>query len=137
MNTTQAIKKCRNLRDDVMTFDNEEEFMKYYERNRETIDNMPTRGLNIRFKIPGFKLVRKNKELMFEECDKPSEQKYSELFEEIQDLRDRIDSLGNFMNIMNKNLKLLLEMHQDNQSQASYTSEAVDRYGRTLQSSYR
>ena len=56
------------------------------------------------------------------------------VIEEIQDLRDRIDSLGN---IMNKVLKLLLEMRQDSQSQASYTSGAVDKYGRTLQSSYR
>lgn len=138
MAKTESIITFQNLSDNVETFDSKEQFMRYYDQHKEAIDKMATRGINQKYKINGYKIGRKNKQLMFYpiKVDTTNVEETTEdnVIEEIQDLRDRIDSLGN---IMNKVLKLLLEMRQDSQSQASYTSGAVDKYGRTLQSSYR
>ena len=45
--------------DDVKYFDNEKEFLKYYEKNKESIDEETTRSLNLKFKINGHKIGRK------------------------------------------------------------------------------
>ena len=46
--------------DDVKYFDNEKEFLKYYEKNKESIDEETTRSLNLKFKINGHKIGRKS-----------------------------------------------------------------------------
>lgn len=60
---TDPIKVFNNISDNVINFESKEEFMRYYSKNKETIDNMPTRGLNKKFLINGFKLGRIKKEL--------------------------------------------------------------------------
>ena len=46
--------------DDVKYFDNEKEFLKYYEKNKESIDEETTRSLNLKFKINGHRIGRKS-----------------------------------------------------------------------------
>ena len=128
-----------NLSDNIITFDNEQEFMRYYEKNRESIDSMATRGLNTKFKIEGFKIGRRNKNIILFpiKTEQPSVEVNSNsesLKEEIQDLRERIDLIGD---LLNKLIKQLSKMNPNSQSQSSYTSEAVDTPYGSLRKSYR
>ena len=50
--------------DDLKTFDSAEEFLKYYDNNRKDIDNTHTRSLNLKFKINGHHLGRKQGKLI-------------------------------------------------------------------------
>ena len=52
------LKVFQNLYDDVLHFESKEEFNRYYAKNKESIDKMATRGLNVKFKINGFKIGR-------------------------------------------------------------------------------
>ena len=52
------LKVFQNLYDDVLHFETKEEFNRYYAKNKESIDKMATRGLNVKFKINGFKIGR-------------------------------------------------------------------------------
>ena len=47
------------LSDNVVRFDNKDQFIAYYKMNSKQIDEMPTRGLNIKYQIKGYKLGRK------------------------------------------------------------------------------
>ena len=46
--------------DNMIEFDNGEDFLKYYDKNKITIDEIPTRGLNLKYKINGYKIGRKD-----------------------------------------------------------------------------
>ena len=48
---SDSIKIFQNLSDDVIEFESKEQFMNYYERNKKEIDEMKTRGINVKFKI--------------------------------------------------------------------------------------
>ena len=61
---SDSIKIFQNLSDDVIEFESKEQFMNYYERNKKEIDEMKTRGINVKFKIPGYKIGRKNNNLI-------------------------------------------------------------------------
>ena len=56
---SETVEVFENLSDNVITFDSKEEFMRYYNKNKESIDKMATRGLNTKYKINGFKIGRK------------------------------------------------------------------------------
>ena len=64
MSTTDNITVFENLSDNIVSFDSKEQFMRYYDKNKDDIDNMATRGLNTKFKIDGYKIGRKNKQLI-------------------------------------------------------------------------
>ena len=49
----------KKISDDCRTFNSESDFLKYYEKNKETIDEINTRALNLKFKINGYKIGRK------------------------------------------------------------------------------
>ena len=61
---TSDVKVFANLYDDIIHFDSKEEFNRYYAKNKEAIDKMATRGLNVKFKINGFKIGRSKGELI-------------------------------------------------------------------------
>lgn len=54
-----SIKVFDKLSDNVVSFDNKEDFMKYYGIHKEEIDLQPTRGLNLKYQIKGYKIGRK------------------------------------------------------------------------------
>lgn len=137
MNKSESVTVFENLSDNIITFHSKEQFMNYYDKNKETIDNMKTRGLNTKFKIDGYRIGRKNNNLILyptKDSEQTSNENTDDLHEEIQDLRERIDSIGA---LLNKLLKQFSKLNQDNQSQSSYTSGVADIFGRTPQNSYR
>ena len=86
--------------DNVKTFDNGEEFLKYYEKNKETIDEIPTRGLNLKYKIKGFRIGRKDNKIILW----PNKQNENN-DEIIENLQTRVSDLElqikNIINILN------------------------------------
>lgn len=56
---TDKIEVYENISDNVKTFNNKEEFMNYYETHKSEIDSMKTRGLNMKYTIPGFKIGKR------------------------------------------------------------------------------
>lgn len=61
---TSDVKVFQNLYDDVLHFETKEEFNRYYAKNKEAVDKMATRGLNVKFKINGFKIGRTKGEII-------------------------------------------------------------------------
>lgn len=59
-----SIKVFQNIGDNIICFDTKEDFMKHYNKNKETIDGMSTRGLNVKYKIEGFKIGRSKGEII-------------------------------------------------------------------------
>ena len=60
---TEEIKVFNNLSDENLHFESKEEFNRYYNKNKETIDKMSTRLLNMKITIDGYRLGRLKKEL--------------------------------------------------------------------------
>ena len=58
-----SIKVFNNISEDRLHFESKEEFIRYYNKNKETIDKMSTRGLNMKISIEGYKIGRLKKEL--------------------------------------------------------------------------
>ena len=58
-----SIKVFNNLSDENLHFESKEEFDRYYKKNKEIIDKMSTRALNMKITIDGYKLGRLKKEL--------------------------------------------------------------------------
>ena len=58
-----SIKVFNNLSDENLHFESKEEFDRYYKKNKEIIDKMSTRALNMKISIDGYKLGRLKKEL--------------------------------------------------------------------------
>lgn len=56
---TKNIKVFDRLSDNAIDFETKEEFTKYYNTHREEIDEQPTRGLNLKYHIKGYKIGRK------------------------------------------------------------------------------
>ena len=82
---TEELKISKNLSDDIVTFENKEEFFKYYEEHKEDVDKMKTRGLNIKYKIPGFKIGRKKEQLVLIQLKKKQEEVKEEPKEEVKE----------------------------------------------------
>lgn len=47
-----------NIGDNPINFDTKEDFIRYYTKNKSTIDQIKTRGLNRKYKIDGYKIGR-------------------------------------------------------------------------------
>ena len=60
---SDSIRVFNNLSDENLHFESKEEFDRYYKKNKETIDKMSTRALNMKISIDGYKLGRLKKEL--------------------------------------------------------------------------
>lgn len=56
---TDGVKVYNKLSDNLVEFDSKEEFNKYYQTHRDEIDNMATRGLNLKYRVNGYKIGRK------------------------------------------------------------------------------
>lgn len=149
---SDSIKVFSNLSDNVESFETKEDFMRHYERNKELIDKMPTRGLNTKYKIDGYKIGRSKNQLMLYPTTKSNtvesdDQKYIDLFDHIQLLEKQNKQILSILNqlcdvfnnfVVNSHAtKQSSTSYQDNQSQSSYTSGVYGTLGRSLQNSYR
>ena len=105
-----SIKVIENMSDNQECFDSKEDFIKYYNINKTKIDEISTRGLNRIYIIDGYKLGRKEGQLIFiptiqkqieNEQDSNLEQKFDDLFIEISKLKTKVDSILKLLNSLN------------------------------------
>ena len=137
---SESISTFENLSDNVLEFPTREEFTEYYEKHKEDIDKMPTRGINVKYKIIGYKIGRQKGKIIF----LPTTQRADESSNTLVD--EKLDVLTTKINRLEKNMKTvfdklneliqLLTSSQDSRSQSSYTSANFDTYGRTHRMTY-
>lgn len=104
---TEELKVFENLYDIVQEFENKEEFQRYYNKNKEAIDKMPTRGLNVRFKINGYKLGKQKGELMLYPAKVQTDTKKEE---QSKALEDKVEKLSTLVNAINEKLQEDMKM---------------------------
>jgi hypothetical protein len=108
--STNTVSTQQKLSDECLKFDEKQEFLNYYELNKNCIDNMKTRGLNTKFKIKGFKIARLKGKIMliplknnfyFEENQSKINESNSEESEDIlfrlKQLENRVYQISNFL----------------------------------------
>ena len=100
------IKTFKNLYETTITFNNPEEFKSYYEIHKSEIDSLPTRGLNIKYHIPGYRVGRNKGEMIFFKTDTSSRSKTVE--KELQDISTKLDALNNKFDVLIECLKKLM-----------------------------
>ena len=100
---TDSIKVFENIGDNVLSFETKEDFMRHYNKNRETIDSMSTRGLNRKYKIEGFRIGRLKGEIILFPL-KESETKSEEL-----DSKTKL-TINEKLDFMNRRMKKIEEM---------------------------
>jgi hypothetical protein len=61
---SEPIKVYQRQDEIAISFNNLEEFQEYYNKNKEIIDSEPTRGLNRKYKIKGYKITRQRKKMV-------------------------------------------------------------------------
>ena len=120
-----SVKVIKRITEDVKEFDNKEDFIKYYELNKNELKDYSTCILNKKFKIKGYHLGRQKGELKLIPLDlyRPSAYRINnednQITLKIDVLNDKIDMLNNRMNDMNKNIKILINLfsqpYQSNQ----------------------
>ncbi len=139
MNKLESIKTFENLSDNVIEFETKQEFMRYYDQNKDMIDKMHTRGINSKFKINGFKIGRKNKELILF----PMKEDFKDNSKEFIDLDLKLDAIIDRQKRLEHLIKELIkliqpsELNPNNQLQSSCTLGVADIVGRTVQNPYR
>ena len=98
--------------DDLKTFDSAEEFLKYYENNRKDIDSTHTRSLNLKYKINGHHLGRKQGKLILYPVNKVENNVSNDDSDlnqknKIEDLEDRYEQLKDALIDLNERLKII------------------------------
>ena len=101
------IKTFKNLYETTLTFNNLEEFKAYYEIHKNEIDKIPTRGLNIKYYIPGYRVGRNKGEMTFFKTDAPTKNKVLEC--EIEKIDLKINKIQQDINLINENFNKLIE----------------------------
>ena len=108
--------------DDLKTFGSAEEFLKYYDNNRKDIDNTHTRSLNLKFKINGHHLGRKQGKLILYPLNKVENNVSNDNTspDTNSDLEDRYEQLKNALLDLNERLKKLEEYFKPQTNFHSY-----------------
>ena len=102
-----SVEIVKRITDDVKEFSNKEDFIKYYELNKNELKDVSTCMLNKKFKIKGYHLGRKQGELQLIPLDlyRPSAYRINQ---EDNQIILKLDVLNNKLDNLNKNIKLLL-----------------------------
>ena len=108
MSVSNEIKVFENISDNPISFETKEDFNRYYERNKESVDTYSTRGLNKKFIITGYRIGRKKGEIILYPVQIPRESSptFEQRFEDRSMLNEKIDS----MNERLKKIETLLQM---------------------------
>ena len=93
----------KKISDDCRIFNSDSDFLKYYEKNKETIDEINTRALNLKFKINGYKIGRKEGKIILYPINNVSkvdieEDSNNTLKHEVEELKTRVNILENMIN---------------------------------------
>ena len=101
-----SIKIVKRITEDVKEFDNKEDFIKFYELNKNELKDFSTCILNKKFKIKGYHLGRQKGELKLIPLDlyRPSAYRINQ---EDNQINLKIDVINNKLDVLNKNLNIL------------------------------
>ena len=105
-----SVEVLKHITEDVKEFDNKEDFIKFYELNKNELKDISTCMLNKKFKIKGYHLGRQQGELKLIPLDlyRPSAYKINnednQINLKIDVLNDKIDALNIRVNEMSKNI---------------------------------
>jgi hypothetical protein len=124
-----SVKVVKRITEDVKEFDNKEDFIKFYELNKNELKDFSTCILNKKFKIKGYHLGREKGELKLIPLDlyRPSayriNQEDNQISLKIDVLNDKLESLKKDLNDtkqymlkMFNNFNQFLSLCQVNQS---------------------
>ncbi len=102
-----SVEVIKRITEDVKEFDNKEDFIKYYELNKNELKDFSTCILNKKFKIKGYHLGRQKGELKLIPLDlyRPSAYRINQ---EDNQINLKIDVLNDKIDQMNKNLNILI-----------------------------
>lgn len=98
--------------DDPRTFQNESEFLKFYEKHPEEINDVNTKTLNLKYKIPNYKIGRKEGKIILYPV--------SEIIKE--ESKDTINILTDINNKLNMIINLLSQPDKTPKKEVSATS---------------
>ena len=102
--SSEPITTFKNLYEETKEFNNKQDFLNYYETHKKEIDEMKTRGLNVKFRINGYHIGRKEGRLILfpEQREKNNDSlesmKLDSLAANMKILNDKIDNLTNSFN---------------------------------------
>ena len=112
-----SVEVLKRITNDVKEFDNNDDFIKYYELNKTNLKDISTCMLNTKFKIKGYHLSRQQGELKLIPLDlyRPSayniNNEDNQINLKIDIINDKIDNLKYILN-MNNNINQLLTLFQ-------------------------
>ena len=117
--------------DNMIEFDNGEDFLKYYDKNKITIDEIPTRGLNLKYKINGYKIGRKDgKIILWPDKNiniKSTSNKITiDDLKEIKEINDIFDRLNNITERLTLLEQLLNSASVSNQTPQDNTNKKIN-----------
>lgn len=117
--------------DNMIEFDNGEDFLKYYDKNKITIDEIPTRGLNLKYKINGYKIGRKDgKIILWPDKNiniKSTSNKITiDDLKEIKEINDIFDRLNNITDRLTLLEQLLNSTSVSNQTPQDNTNKKIN-----------
>ena len=98
-----SVEVLKRIIDDVKEFDNNDDFIKYYELNKTNLKDISTCMLNTKFKIKGYHLCRQQCELKLIPLDlyRPSAYKINnednQINLKIDVINDKIDNLKKYI----------------------------------------
>ena len=102
-----SVEVIKRITEDVKEFDNKEDFIKYYELNKNELKDYSTCILNKKFKIKGYHLGRQKGELKLIPLDlyRPSAYRINQ---EDNQINLKLDVLNNKFDQLNKNINILI-----------------------------
>ena len=102
-----SVEVIKRITEDVKEFDNKEDFIKYYELNKNELKEYSTCILNKKFKIKGYHLGRQKGELKLIPLDlyRPSAYRINQ---EDNQINLKLDVLNNKFDQLNKNINILI-----------------------------
>lgn len=109
MSISNEIRVFENISDNPISFETKEDFNRYYERNKETVDAYSTRGLNKKFIITGYRIGRKKGEIILYPVQLPRDPSPTHQ-QSIDDDRCMINEKIDSMNERLKKIETLLQM---------------------------
>ena len=116
-----SVKVVKRITEDVKEFDNKEDFIKFYELNKNELKDFSTCILNKKFKIKGYHLGREKGELKLIPLDlyRPSayriNQEDNQINLKIDVLNERVNAINNKLDQLIKNFNQFLSMCRQGQ----------------------
>ena len=111
-----SVKVVKRITEDIKEFDNKEDFIKFYELNKNELKDFSTCILNKKFKIKGYHLGREKGELKLIPLDlyRPSayriNQEDNQINLKIDILNNKLDNLIISLNEMRKQFNQFLQL---------------------------